>query len=119
MVWGCLFSQHANLLLLLLLPFSCTTESPQKATSPIVDLQKAAVGAFAAFTIASSSLTAPPANAISSVLSTSTTVAEKVTREGIYGEYTVDLVQQYDDARSTFKTADETKTKKGKWMLCE
>jgi hypothetical protein len=38
-----------------------------------------------------------------------------VIREGIYGEYEVDLPDQvYDDARSTFKPAKETKSKKGK-----
>ena len=47
--------------------------------------------------------------------SSSQVVAEKVIREGIYGEYEVDLPEQvYDDARSTFKSAKETKTKKGK-----
>ncbi len=46
---------------------------------------------------------------------TSNVVAEKVTREGVYGTYDVDLVQTYDDAESTFKTKKETKTKKGKY----
>lgn len=32
-----------------------------------------------------------------------------------YGEYTVDVTeQQYDDARSTYKSAKETKEKKGR-----
>jgi hypothetical protein len=79
-----------------------------------VDLQKAAAGAFAAFTIATSSLSAPAADALTPVFSSSNVVAEKVTREGMYGEYTTDLVQTYDDARSTFKDAKETKSKKGK-----
>jgi len=80
-----------------------------------VDLQKAAAGAFAAFTIATSSLTAPPADAITPVFSSSNVVAEKVTREGLYGEYEVDLVQAVDDARSTYKSAKETKSKKGEY----
>lgn len=82
---------------------------------PVDDLQKAAAGAFAAFTIASSTFQAPPADAFSpAVFSSSNVVSEKVTREGIYGEYEVDLPPQvYDDARSTFKSAKETKTKKG------
>ena len=82
------------------------------------DLQKTAAGAFAALTIATSSLTAPlPADAATSHFldfAPTTTVAEKVTREGVYGEYTVDVTeQQYDDARSTYKSAKETKSKKG------
>ena len=46
-------------------------------------------------------------------------VAEKVVREGVYKEYEVDVApQQYDDARSTFKAAKETKSKKGECALC-
>jgi hypothetical protein len=89
-------------------------ESPNK---PSFDLKKAAAGAFAAATIASSTLTAPlPADAFDNqfTFSSTTVVAEKVTREGLYGEYTVDIEQKYDDARSTFKEAKETKTKKGR-----
>jgi len=42
------------------------------------------------------------------------TLSEKVIREGVYGEYEIDVPDQvYDDARSTFKSAKETKTKKG------
>ena len=41
-------------------------------------------------------------------------VSEKVIREGVYGEYEMEVPQQvYDDARSTYKTAKETKSKKG------
>jgi hypothetical protein len=82
------------------------------------DFQKAAVGSFAALTIASSAVTnVLPANAftVPPAFSSSTVVAEKVTREGVYGEYTVDVQpQKYDDARSTYKSATETKSKKGK-----
>ena len=86
----------------------------------MADLQKAATGAIAAATIASSVLSwAPPPADASFAFSSSQVVAEKVIREGIYGEYEVDLPEQvYDDARSTFKSAKETKTKKGmfrKW----
>ena len=43
-------------------------------------------------------------------------VAETVIREGVYGEYSVDVQpQKYDDARSTYKSATETKSKKGKF----
>ena len=81
-----------------------------------MELQKAATGAIAAATIASSVLSwaPPPADASFAAFSSSQVVAEKVIREGIYGEYEVDLPDQvYDDARSTFKSAKETKTKKG------
>eukprot|EP00979_Chaetoceros_neogracilis_P013872 scaffold4133_cov239-Chaetoceros_neogracile.AAC.3 len=46
----------------------------------------------------------------------STIVAEKVVREGIYGDFEVDVVPQTrDNAESTFKTAKQTKSKKGKY----
>ena len=48
---------------------------------------------------------------------TSHMVAEKVVREGLYRDYEVDIVQQYDDPRSTFKEAKETKSKKGTYGL--
>jgi len=47
------------------------------------------------------------------IFSSSNVISEKVVREGLYGEYEVDLTQQYDDARSTYKSAKETKSKKG------
>ena len=83
------------------------------------DLKNAAVGAFAAMTIASSVI-ATPADAIdfqsSPAFSSSTIVSEKVIREGLYRDYEVDLKQEVDDARSTFKGAKETKSKKGESM---
>lgn len=89
-----------------------------------MELSKAAAGAFAAMTVASSvALTNLPANAISNAAlswspGSSQVVAETVTREGIYGEYEVEVTpQQYDDARSTFKPAKETKSKKGKNII--
>jgi hypothetical protein len=100
----------------LLLNGSIATDSPPNSKKPVgFDLQKAATGAFAAFTIASSVLTtAPPASdATPTFFSSSNMVAEKVIREGLYQDYEVDLVQQVDDARSTFKPAKETKTNKG------
>ena len=55
----------------------------------------------------------PPAES-SSIVSSTQTVAAKVVREGIYGEFSYDMPdQKYDDARSTFKAAKETKSKKG------
>jgi hypothetical protein len=48
----------------------------------------------------------------------SSLVAERVTREGLYKEYDVDVSDQvFDDARSTYKDAKETKSKKGMCML--
>ena len=83
------------------------------------DLGKAATGAFAAFTIGSSVLTAPiNAGAMDNqpfTFSSTNVIAEKVTKQGLYGEYEVELYDQaVDDASSTFKSAKETKTKKGK-----
>jgi hypothetical protein len=94
-------------------------ESP-KTTKPVVDFQKAATGAFAAFTIVSSVVTMPPAAdaAFPAAFSSSQMVAEKVVREGIYGDFEYDLPdQKYDDARSTFKSAKETKSKKGTSLI--
>lgn len=88
------------------------------------DLQKAATGAFAAATIVASSMTSMPVNAVDTnmyvapiyqMASSSLMVSEKVTREGMYGAYEVEVTPQaFDDARSTFKPASETKSKKGK-----
>ena len=83
------------------------------------DFGKAATGAFAAFTIGSSVLTAPMnAGAMDNqpfTFSSTNVIAEKVTKQGLYGEYTVDVYEQeVDDAASTFKSAKETKSKKGK-----
>mmetsp|Transcript_13048 Transcript_13048/g.27083 ORF Transcript_13048/g.27083 Transcript_13048/m.27083 type:complete len:133 (+) Transcript_13048:308-706(+) len=83
-------------------------------------MQKGSLGAFAAATIAASTvLQAPaPADAASFVESPSSQVvlAEKVIRQGLYQDYEIDVTDQvYDDARSTFKSASETKSKKGKY----
>ena len=56
-----------------------------------------------------------PADAmIPATFSSTNIVAEKVTRQGLYSEYEVDIVQEVDDATSSFKSAKETKAKKGK-----
>lgn len=69
------------------------------------------MGAFAAATIATSVM---PADATDMQFAFPTTVvAEKVVRQGMYQDYEVDIVQEVDDARSTFKSAKETKKKKG------
>merc|ERR1712127_834171 len=75
----------------------------------------------AAASLASALVIGPMADAVDMMadapsFGSSSLVAERVTREGIYGEYDVDLGEQtYDDARSTYKSAKETKTKKGKY----
>lgn len=90
------------------------TESQK--TNPAVELKKAAASTFAALAIGGSILGSPfVADAVEPFAFSSTNVvAEKVVREGMYGDYEVDLVQSVDDASSTFKSAKETKTKKGK-----
>jgi hypothetical protein len=94
-----------------------STKTAHSIKSPLAELNKAAAGAFAAFTIASSvvlSPSAPPANAVTFVPSSSQVLAEKVVREGLYKDYEIDVPDQvFDDAKSTFKSAKETKTNKG------
>ena len=71
---------------------------------------------MAAIAIGSSVLTTPlVASALETqpFFSSTNIVAEKVVRQGLYQDYEVDIVQQTDDARSTFKSAKETKSKKG------
>lgn len=112
---------YATILLALALAFNAEAFSPQanKASNkPVLsELKKAAVNTMAAIAIGSTVLSSPlPSDAVDmSVFSSTTVVAEKVTREGIYGDYEVDVQQEYDDARSTFKSAKETKKKKGKY----
>lgn len=110
-------------------PFSDSSfvflDSAPKPTTvkPIQEVQKAAVGAFAAFTIASSVFTVaiPSVNALPpAFFSSSTMVSEKVIKEGVYFDYEVDVTpQKYDDARSTFKPASETKSNKGKCVCLQ
>ena len=94
-----------------------TAEVNNKAADkPVIsDLKKAAMNTMAAFAIGSSVLSTPVvADAMDmSVFSSTQIVAEKVTREGLYQDYTVDVEQEYDNAKSTFKSAKETKSKKG------
>ncbi len=91
-----------------------------KTKRPAFDAQRAATNTMAAASIASALVIGPMADAVDMAMDTpsfgsSSLVAEKVTREGLYREYDVDLgEQEYDDARSTYKPAKETKSKKGK-----
>mmetsp|Transcript_25198 Transcript_25198/g.37092 ORF Transcript_25198/g.37092 Transcript_25198/m.37092 type:complete len:167 (+) Transcript_25198:75-575(+) len=89
--------------------------SPKAKVNNEMDLKKAVMGSFAALTIASNVLTAPVADAVDFSFGSSTVVSEKIVREGLYRDYEVDITQQVDDARSTFKDAKETKSKKGKY----
>ena len=50
--------------------------------------------------------------------SSSTIISEKIVREGLYKDYEIDVEvtkQSVDQADSTFKSAKETKSKKGKY----
>uniref|UniRef100_A0A6U3SFP6 Uncharacterized protein n=1 Tax=Ditylum brightwellii TaxID=49249 RepID=A0A6U3SFP6_9STRA len=91
------------------------------AAKPAFDFKKAVGASLTALTIASNVVAAPVSAAdfsaafSPSAFGSSTVVAEKVVREGVYGTYEVDLVQQVDNAESTFKSAKETKSKKGKY----
>jgi hypothetical protein len=87
----------------------------QREIKPLAELQKGALTAFAAFTIASSALIPISASALSPAFDGgSVVIAEKVVREGLYQDYEIDVKpQQVDDARSTFKAASETKSNKG------
>jgi hypothetical protein len=91
-----------------------------KTVKPIQEAKKTAIGTFAAFTLASAVFFTPPADAAlppAAFFSSSTTVSEKVLREGVYFDYEVDVQpQKYDDARSTFKPASETKSNKGTFV---
>mmetsp|Transcript_294 Transcript_294/g.400 ORF Transcript_294/g.400 Transcript_294/m.400 type:complete len:179 (-) Transcript_294:277-813(-) len=93
-----------------------TTTSSRKKS---FDVGNAAMASLTALTIASNVFLAPVAQAMPDYqpfTSSSVVLSEKVVREGVYGEYEVDVTPQaVDDARSTFKEAKETKSKKGKY----
>lgn len=96
-----------------------------KASKPSFDVQRIAVNSMAAASLASALIVGPMADAVETMdlpsFGSSSLVAERVTREGLYREYDVDVGDQvYDDARSTYKSAKETKTKKGMhaYQLC-
>lgn len=113
--------KFATILLAFVLVLTAEGFSPQankSAKKPALsDLKKAAVNTMAAIAIGSSVLSTPiPADAVDmSIFSSTNVVAEKVTRQGLYNDYEVDIQQEYDNARSTFKSAKETKSKKGKY----
>jgi len=113
--------KYAKILLALALAFSAEAFSPQSnkaSTKPVIDdFKKAAMNTMAAFAIGSSVLSTPVvADAMDmSVFSSTQVVAEKVVKQGLYQDYTVEVEQEYDSAKSTFKSAAETKSKKGKY----
>mmetsp|Transcript_17769 Transcript_17769/g.25977 ORF Transcript_17769/g.25977 Transcript_17769/m.25977 type:complete len:172 (-) Transcript_17769:254-769(-) len=102
---------------------SASAFSPQSKASPkpMVELKKAVVSTFAAATIASNVLIPGAADAVDfampvSDFGTTQIVAVSETRQGVYKEYDVDVTpQQLDSAESSFKSAKETKSKKGKY----
>jgi hypothetical protein len=99
------------------------TEAHKAANKPALELKKAALSTFAALAIGSSILSSPNAvNAMETqpfTFSSTNILAEKVVKQGMYQDYEVDIVQEKDDARSTFKDAKETKSKKGKLNAIE
>jgi len=93
---------------------------------PAFDVKRVAFNGLAAASLASALVVGPMADAIDmftvtpppSFFGSSSLIAERVTREGLYKEYDIDLGDQvYDDARSTYKSAKETKTKKGMYIV--
>jgi len=116
--------KYSAILLVLALAFGAEGFSPQAnkaANKPALkDLKKVAANTMAAIAIGTSVMTNPvPADAIDmqpSIFSTTNVVAKTETRQGLYQEYEVEVDgQNFDDARSTFKSAKETKSKKGKY----
>jgi len=95
-------------------------QSRSKATpKPFADVKKVIASTFVAGTIASNMLV-PMADAADFAaipnFGSSNIIAEKVIREGIYRDYEVDVTDQVlDNSESTFKSAKETKSKKGKY----
>eukprot|EP00551_Chaetoceros_affinis_P002552 CAMPEP_0203633964 /NCGR_PEP_ID=MMETSP0088-20131115/1021_1 /ASSEMBLY_ACC=CAM_ASM_001087 /TAXON_ID=426623 /ORGANISM="Chaetoceros affinis, Strain CCMP159" /LENGTH=175 /DNA_ID=CAMNT_0050487459 /DNA_START=111 /DNA_END=638 /DNA_ORIENTATION=- len=100
-------------------PQSRSKANPAK---PLADIKKAVASTFVAATIASNAiLPMGPAEAADFAnfnlnVGSSNIIAEKVIREGLYQDYEIDVTpQSIDSAESTFKSAKETKSKKGKY----
>ena len=87
-----------------------------KPTKPAFDFKKAATATITAATIATS-VFAPMADAVdltATNFGSSQIIAEREVRQGVYKEYEIDVGEQVvDDAKSSFKSAKETKSKKG------
>ena len=114
----------STILLSLALLFSgASALAPNKVhhtKKPAFDSKRVAFNGMAVASLASALVVGPMADAVEMVAAppsfgSSSLIAERVTREGLYREYDVDLGdQEFDDARSTYKSAKETKTKKGR-----
>lgn len=114
---------HTLLISLTLLFNGASALAPTKAQNvktPSFDSKRVVFNGMAVASLASALVVGPMADAMETMAAapsfgSSSMIAERVTREGLYREYDVDLGdQQFDDARSTYKSAKETKTKKGK-----
>jgi hypothetical protein len=91
----------------------------------LANIQKVVASTFVAATIASNAILPADATTMADYMSYSNTfssssniIAEKVVREGMYKEYSIDVLdttQAVDNSESTFKSAKETKSKKGKY----
>ena len=104
--------QLSSLLVLLLLPLTSSFNLP----TPLPFLAKTGATAALITALTVPSLSTPaPAFASPSSMMAPITVAEQVTRQGVYKDYTAETDQVYDNAASTFKPKAETKKKKGKY----
>lgn len=95
--------------------YSVQTKS---ATKPLAQLKKTVGSTVVAAAIAANVFN-PVADAVvfdTPNFGSSNVIAEKEVRQGVYKEYEVDVTpQSYESAESTFKSAKETKSKKGKY----
>lgn len=110
--------KNAAILVALVALLSGSANAFSLNNKPTVDLKNAFTSAVTAATIATSALAPLDVQAVDfngPNFGSSNVVAEKVVREGVYGTYEAEVEQKYDDARSTFKAAKETKSKKGKY----
>lgn len=86
---------------------------------PFAQLKKTVGSTFVAATIAANVLNPVVADAAvfdSPVFGSSNVVAATEVRQGVYREYEIDVTPQaVDNAESSFKSAKETKSKKGKY----
>jgi hypothetical protein len=112
---------HISHIVLFIFSNLSSKETNKAVQQKTAELKTAVASTFAAVAIGSSVL-ANPLVADAAVdaqqafpFSSSNVVAEKVVRQGLYSEYEVEINQEVDDARSTFKSAKETKSKKGEF----
>uniref|UniRef100_A0A7S2S4W1 Uncharacterized protein n=1 Tax=Eucampia antarctica TaxID=49252 RepID=A0A7S2S4W1_9STRA len=98
--------------------FSLQPNGKAASNKPSFELKNALMTAFTAATIATSAFSPLDVQAVDLSglnFGSSNVVAVKTVREGMYETYEVDIEQKYDNAKSTFKPAKETKSKKGKY----